>query len=175
MRHARPWWDVHRHRLAPKVAARIDALLASSQLEVEAGRLVEIRAAGDGFEVLWRPRGENAVEAARTDWVVNCVGPHSDIQRAGEPILDHLIAGGMVRSDPLHLGLEIDPESRLVDRHGRSRPDFLAVGPLTRAAFWESTAVPDIRNQVADVAGRLAAHLRQATPSDPAIYQSANI
>jgi uncharacterized NAD(P)/FAD-binding protein YdhS len=30
------------------------------------------------------------------------------------------------------------------------------VGPLTRAAFWEIIAIPDIRNQCAALAARLA-------------------
>jgi len=30
-----------------------------------------------------------------------------------------------------------------------------AVGPLTRAAFWEIIAIPDIRNQSAELAARL--------------------
>ena len=175
LRHVRPWWDVHRHRLAPRVAAKIDSLIGSGQLKIAAGRLIEVRRKGEGFEAVWRPRGESTVETTPARWVVNCMGPHADIERAGEPLLNALLAGGLARPDPLHLGLEVDAESRLVDTHGRSRPDFVAVGPLTRSAFWESTAVPDIRNQVAEVAGRLAAHLRTLAVHDPSLYQSADI
>jgi uncharacterized NAD(P)/FAD-binding protein YdhS len=106
--------------------------------------------------------------------VVNCAGPHADVERAGEPVLASLLAAGLARPDSLRLGLEVDAESRLVDANGRARSDLLAVGPLTRSAFWESTAVPDIRVQVAEVAARLAALLRHAAP-DPAVYQRADI
>jgi uncharacterized NAD(P)/FAD-binding protein YdhS len=34
---------------------------------------------------------------------------------------------------------------------------LFAAGPLTRAAFWEIVAIPDIRNQCAELAARLAA------------------
>jgi uncharacterized NAD(P)/FAD-binding protein YdhS len=37
LRHLRPWWDIHRHRLAPAVAARIDGATASGQLRIDAG------------------------------------------------------------------------------------------------------------------------------------------
>ncbi len=40
LRHLRPWWDVHRHRMAPAAADRIAAAVKSGQLKVMAGRLV---------------------------------------------------------------------------------------------------------------------------------------
>jgi uncharacterized NAD(P)/FAD-binding protein YdhS len=38
----------------------------------------------------------------------------------------------------------------------RSVAAAIAVGPLTRAAFWEIIAIPDIRNQCAELAAKLA-------------------
>jgi uncharacterized NAD(P)/FAD-binding protein YdhS len=38
------------------------------------------------------------------------------------------------------------------------------VGPLTRSAFWEIIAIPDIRNQCAELAERLVQELGAATP-----------
>ena len=49
LRHARPWWEVHRHRLAPAVAERIDTLVASGALTVKAGRFSRIDASEDGI------------------------------------------------------------------------------------------------------------------------------
>ncbi|HVK79135.1 MAG TPA: FAD/NAD(P)-binding protein, partial [Verrucomicrobiae bacterium] len=39
LRHARPWWDIHRHRLAPYVAERIGALEQSGALTALAGKV----------------------------------------------------------------------------------------------------------------------------------------
>ena len=36
MRHARPWWDVHRHRIAPQVAEQLRDLVAAGRLEIGA-------------------------------------------------------------------------------------------------------------------------------------------
>ena len=61
----------------------------------------------------------------------------------------------MIRADPLGLGLDITADGRVVSRLGSAALPIYAVGPLTRGAFWEITAVPDIRNQVAELAKTL--------------------
>jgi uncharacterized NAD(P)/FAD-binding protein YdhS len=48
----------------------------------------------------------------------------------------------------------------VVDRFGVPSERLFAIGPLTRAAFWEVVAVPDIRNQCAALAAHLRAVLR---------------
>src|SRR3984885_6419523 len=37
LEHARPWWDIHRHRMAPEVEAKIRALRESGHLQVVSG------------------------------------------------------------------------------------------------------------------------------------------
>jgi uncharacterized NAD(P)/FAD-binding protein YdhS len=48
LEHARPWWDIHRHRMAPEVAARIGAMIADGRLEIVAGKIVAVRGNGEG-------------------------------------------------------------------------------------------------------------------------------
>ena len=38
LRHARPYWDLHRHRMAPEIEKQIAALRASGRLEIVAGQ-----------------------------------------------------------------------------------------------------------------------------------------
>jgi uncharacterized NAD(P)/FAD-binding protein YdhS len=46
LRHARSYWDVHRHRLPAENLRRIDALRVAGKLQVHAARLVATRAEG---------------------------------------------------------------------------------------------------------------------------------
>jgi uncharacterized NAD(P)/FAD-binding protein YdhS len=150
LRHLRPWWDVHRHRIAPRVAARIDAMRASGQLEVAAARVARVE--GDLVTLARRAGGEIR---RRFDAVINCTGPEGDIARIGDPLIRSLLASGRARPDPLGLGLDVDRDSRV--RGSGPSPALYALGPLTKGAFWEIVAVPDIRGQAAGVARAIAA------------------
>jgi uncharacterized NAD(P)/FAD-binding protein YdhS len=157
LRHLRPWWDVHRHKLAPAVGAAIDAMLAEARLAVAAGRLLSIAPVEGGAEVRFRLRGQQADERLRVARIVNCTGPEPGIARAGEPLLDALLARGEIREDALGIGADVDPECRAIGADGAASETLSIIGPVTRGTFWESVAVPDIRTQAAKVAARLTA------------------
>jgi uncharacterized NAD(P)/FAD-binding protein YdhS len=67
-----------------------------------------------------------------------------------------LLARGAARPDPLGIGLDIDEEYSLIDASSRRSNRVRAIGPLTRAAFWECIAIPDIRAQCGDLAELIA-------------------
>ena len=151
-RHLRPWWDVHRHRIAPQVGARIEALIGSGRLEVMAGRI--LGAHGGSVRVARRGGGEARLDVAG---IVNCTGPQSDMKRVDDPLIRRLLAGGGARPGPVDAGLDVDESSRVVRADGSVSPSLYALGPLTRGAFWEIVAVPDIAVQAAGVARAMLA------------------
>jgi uncharacterized NAD(P)/FAD-binding protein YdhS len=149
LRHLRPWWDVHRHRIAPPVADRIDRMRESGRLEIEAARIVSV----EGEWVTLARRGGGEIRR-RFDAVVNCTGPEGDIGRIADPLIRSLLASGRAKADSLGLGFEVDDDSRLVG--SAPSPVLYALGPLTKGMFWEIVAVPDIRGQAARVAEAVA-------------------
>jgi uncharacterized NAD(P)/FAD-binding protein YdhS len=156
LRHARPWWDVHRHRLAPEVADRIDALVADGRLRFAAGKLVEAEKADGRLRLCWRPRGEEHAVETVARRVVNCTGPQGDLTRSREPLLRHLLRTATIRPDALRLGLDVDGQARVRGVDGTPSDRLHAVGPMTRGGVWEIVAVPDIRHQAWDLARRLS-------------------
>ncbi len=156
LRHLRPIWDVHRHRLAPSVATRMHAMLGSGELSIEAGRIVRIELAGDKVLVTWRPRGASRASTLKVHAVINCTGPLADIAASRIPLILDLVEAGFARADAQELGLDVDEESRVRDADGAAQDELYAVGPMTRGAFWEVTSVPDIRIQAAEVAEMIA-------------------
>lgn len=156
LRHLRPWWDIHRHRLAPSVADRIDALLASGRLTVIAAGTRSAEAAGDALHVTCKPRGETAERVLTVRRAINCTGPQGNLGAATDPLLRQLTRDAVIRPDPLTIGIDVDVQSRTIAADGRANERLHAIGPMTRGAFWEIVAVPDIRQQVWALARRLS-------------------
>lgn len=149
LRHARPWWDVHRHRLSPPVAEKLDHLIASGQLRTAAGRLHSVSVVDRAFDVIWSPRGSPDPLRFKASIAINCAGPNGDPVRTSDPLLSNLVRRRSVRSDACRLGLDVDRDGRLIDDFGDPNLTLFAVGPIARGALWEITSVPDIRVQAA--------------------------
>jgi uncharacterized NAD(P)/FAD-binding protein YdhS len=154
LRHARPWWDVHRHRIAPEVAATVHRLIAEDRLEIVAGRIIAAQPAGDAIEVELRRRGAGTSRHMRFAYAFNCTGPLHSIDRTRDPLLRSLLDAHQAVPDQLGIGLEVDETSRAGER-------LWALGPLTKGRYWEIIAVPDIRDQAATVAEDIARELQE--------------
>ena len=145
LRHARTWWDVHRHRTAPHVHARIIALQESGELTLLAGRIVAAKRDKEGVSVAWRPRGKRSEQKLSFGAIVNCTGPHHDLRESDEPLLRRLFAEGAVRPHPTGYGLDVSAEGNIIGADGKASSRLFALGPPTIGAYWETTAVPEIR------------------------------
>jgi len=156
LRHLRPWWDVHRHRLAPAVAERIAALRAEGRLQIAAGKTIAFDPTPGGVAMRWRPRGAEAVETLIARRVVNCSGPMVDLDRTTEPLLRRLRDDGTIRPDSCRIGIDVDVRAHVIRGDGRRHDRLFALGPMTRGAFWEIVAVPDIRVQTWSLARTLS-------------------
>jgi uncharacterized NAD(P)/FAD-binding protein YdhS len=156
LRHLRPYWEIHRHRMAPDIGARVADLRASGLLSVSAARIVDVTP-GDPIGVSLRPRGRNVVLSLEADWVIDATGGHPADQRS-DRLIANLVANRLARPDPLGLGIEVTPGGALIGADGVPSYTLFAVGAPTRGALWDVTGVAELRRQCA----ALAASLTQA-------------
>lgn len=157
LRHVRPYWEIHRHRMAPDVARRIADLQTEERLTIRAGRLTAAALIADGLTADVRLRGADADWSVEAAALINCSGPSSDYYRARDPIVQAALEQGLARPDPLNLGLDVTAEGALIGVDGKPSRHLFAFGPLAKAPFFEMTAVPELRVQCAEAAGRFAA------------------
>ncbi|WEX90280.1 FAD/NAD(P)-binding protein [Sinorhizobium garamanticum] len=159
LRHGLAWWNVHRHRIAPEIASRFEALRRDGIVTVHAGFLETIEEGRRCALVTYRERQSHRPRSFDADWIVNCTG----MERAGvahSPLLREMQRQGLISPDELGLGLSVDKDSRVLDLQKEPQPGLYAVGALTAGQFWEITAVPDIRVQAQNVASAIASALR---------------
>jgi uncharacterized NAD(P)/FAD-binding protein YdhS len=156
VRHLQSYWDVHRHRLPPQLAERVDHLRRSGLLEINAGRIDQVAPAGDRLRVTWRRRGRVEPDTFVVDAVINATGPDYVLKRARNPLLQALRSEGLVSADALDLGLRTTGHGACVAADGRASERLFYLGPMLRAGHWEATAATELRNHAEALARHLA-------------------
>jgi uncharacterized NAD(P)/FAD-binding protein YdhS len=162
--HVARYWEIHRHRVPPETARRAAALTAAGRLSVHRGRVIAATAHRGGLRV----RLDHTDADLAVGWLVNCTGPASDITATADPLLRHLLDVGLARPDPLGLGLDADPHGAVRGADGRPARDIFTLGPLLRGSRYETTAIPEIRDQAATLARHLLASHPAARPGSAA-------
>jgi uncharacterized NAD(P)/FAD-binding protein YdhS len=162
LRHLRPYWDIHRHRMAPVVGQAFDGLLTRGVLRLKRGRVIAAEPqqgpAGCAASVMIQDRGRSCTDAIVAQRVIYATG----IGAAGaDGLVASLVAAGLARTDQHGMGLEVTA-SLEVTGHDGIAPGLWALGPIVRGVFWECTAVPDIRVQAQTVARAVAGQLTAA-------------
>jgi uncharacterized NAD(P)/FAD-binding protein YdhS len=157
LRHLRPYWDVHRHRLPSETLAKLKHLRHRQKLHIHAGRLLGFEAVGNQVRVTWRARGSDELQTLLVNRVVNCTGPDYNVSRSRDPLMRSLLAQGLAVSDPHNLGIRTGSYGALVDAQGRAATNLFYVGPMLRADHWEATAAQELRGHAERLASYLSA------------------
>jgi uncharacterized NAD(P)/FAD-binding protein YdhS len=117
------YWGVHRHRMAPSIAAAVQAELAQGSLRFS--------------------RREEGVLA------INCTGPQLDVRKSARPLMMNLLSGGLIEPHATSIGIAVDAQHRA---WGAAYPQLYAIGSLMTGQLLESTAVPELRVQAQTIA-----------------------
>jgi len=156
VRFLRPYWDVHRFRIAPQVEAVIERQIAAGRLAFRAAAITGARTENDEIVVRPRHRHGRGETEERYDAVVITTGPGHGAILSSQPFLAALAAGGALCADRVGLGLDVDEESRAVGADGRPSPSLYIAGPLARGTFGELMGLPQVAEHAVFVAGRVA-------------------
>lgn len=149
LRHVRPWWDVHRHRIPADVATVIDGLIAKNILHVSAARIAGIRKkSSHNYSVDLADR-TGSTRTIQVGLFINCTGPLSNY--GDDDLLSRMAADGLLQADGLDMGIAVT-EGDLIE----GLESAYAIGTMTRGTHWEVTAVPDLRLRATQLAARIA-------------------
>lgn len=170
LRHLRPLWDLHRHRLPPRTTRAIEALRVSGRLEVVAARIAGIDGAGPLEVRLRRPRGAGELRL-EADLVIQATGLNTSVGDTQHRLVRQILDEGIARADALGLGLAADASGLLLRPDGSTSTHLRIVGTLLRGALWECTGLAEIRAGARalarDLVERLPATPRAAAAKPP--------
>ena len=119
--------------MAPAVGRKVAELRASGQLRLAA-----------------------AADVGSIDAVVDATGPRGTVAGGWSPVLDRLLHDGSLHAEPLGIGLDVTATGAARDAPGRASDVLSVIGPSRRGSQWETTAVPEIRQQAVVIADRIA-------------------
>ena len=136
-------WNRARHRMAPEVRTQLDRLERSGQLTIETCPALKARPQGPLIEL--NPGDGKRVRDVHM--VMNCTGSTALIAATAEPLLTQLLEEGFAQAGPGGLGLANDADGRVINRGGLPQCGLWTIGPMRQGSLWESTAIPEIRQQ----------------------------
>ncbi|MFF4037470.1 FAD/NAD(P)-binding protein [Streptomyces sp. NPDC001816] len=144
-------WNTHRHRMAPATAEHVSRARTARRLQVHTGRVVRATACDGGGLAVELSGGRTL----HVGWVVDCTGPGRNLD---DPLWHGLFASGAAVPGPLGIGAATR-DGRLLDARGGVGLPLFTLGAPRRGELWETTAIPEIRVQAAELAQQLLAPL----------------
>ncbi|MBE9207335.1 FAD/NAD(P)-binding protein [Nostoc sp. LEGE 06077] len=155
LRHLTPYWDVHRHRIAQKVADVVREMLDSGQLIISPGRIQEYQVLPEGVAVTISQRKTQTNTVLNVRRVVNCTGVAADYRRSPHPLIDNLRSQGLIRPNVIGLGLDTNADGALYTANDRVSTLLYTLGTPRKGDLWETIAVPELRIQAQELSQTL--------------------
>ena len=103
-----------------------------------------------------RLRRSGRVQTATYRRIINCTGPNIDLRATSDPFIQSLLQSGSIVADELGLGLQLDEKGYALKANNTRSETVLTIGALRKGQLWETTAVPELRAQAAQVAEQIA-------------------
>ncbi|GBQ22719.1 hypothetical protein AA12717_1275 [Gluconacetobacter sacchari DSM 12717] len=160
VRHVRPFWDTRRFRIAPQVERVLHRRIAGETLEVLAARIEAADRQGEGIDVMLRRRG-GGLSFASFDVVVTTTGPDHARILSSQLFLAGLGRQGLLRPDPVGLGVDTDREGHAVSAEGETVPTLFVAGPLSRGTFGELMGLPEVTANAEMIAATILREARR--------------
>lgn len=173
LRHARPLWEIHRHRAPAAVLQDMAEQVRAGTLTLERGDIAAMHP-GPGESVEVRVRSaDGSGRVHRVARVFNCIGPGMSVRDTVDPLIGSMLRSGLAVADEVGLGLRTDGVGHLFGADLRPDERLFLVGAFRRGDLWESTAVPELRVQAAQAAAAAAELVARELPGAQVAHTTA--
>jgi uncharacterized NAD(P)/FAD-binding protein YdhS len=140
--------------MAPEISLMIQSMISESQLKIHAGKILEykINKETKKVKISYLDKSSKEVKTITVSRVLNCSGLEFDFCQIEDPLLNKLLNDGTIKPDSLSLGFEASSDGALIDKDAKTSEVLFTLGPALKGKLWETTAVPEIRNQAYNLA-----------------------
>jgi len=140
-----------RHRIAQSIHSRVTDAFDEGRLQLISGTIDSLAPNEQNIEVnLVDASGKTSTIAG--ELIINCTGPQTNFSHTGVPLFGKLLERGLVRSDEMDMGIDVDEDFAVIQQDGTTSNLIHAIGPLLKGSLWETIAVPELRSQAMHVA-----------------------
>jgi uncharacterized NAD(P)/FAD-binding protein YdhS len=153
--HLKPFWEPHRHRAAPEALNLKSQLEQSGRLRCYRGRVLGIAPGDKHLFVNFRDSVARKEKQLHVAYVVNCTGPECNYHKLKDPLVIQLFSRGIIIPDPLFLGLDVGLGGTILNLQGERVDHLYTLGSPQKGILFETTAVPELRLQAAELARRI--------------------
>jgi len=155
LRHVKTYWEVHRHRIAEEIADVLDVARESGQLSYYAGWIQTCQDLHNQVAVTIRERWTHRDRVLLVNRIVNCTGVNANYRKLQHPLLTSLQQQRLIRFNLLSIGIDTAVNGALINADGKASEQLYTLGTPRQGELWETTAVPEIRVQAANLAREL--------------------
>ncbi len=152
MRHVFSLWNKHRHRISSEEGSLevVEFYKRKQTLTLSAGIIDHVLSLPNGkLKVVYQSKGTRVSNQLEADCVINCSGPTYQIAYHSDPLIQNLLQKQLIVPDEMGLGLKLIQKEMLA---GKGEGRIYALGALLFGERFETTAVPEIRQQAYSIA-----------------------
>jgi uncharacterized NAD(P)/FAD-binding protein YdhS len=163
VRHLRPFWDVHRFRVAPQVEAVSEEAISAGRLEVLAASVASVKVKDGMIGCKLRLSRSGKSLDRQFDAVVVTTGPGHRGILDSQSWIGALADAGYLAIDDAGLGLACNTASLALGADGKAAPSLFISGPLARGTFGELMGLPEVVEHAVFVADQVASAVADYT------------
>ena len=142
------WWNVHRHRVSPEIQSEIENAVSEGRLKILKDEVERVNETSDGILIYLKSGKQITAER-----LVNCLGYDAWKENC---LLSTLVEREVATWGPLGLGIKSAfPNFHVKTAQGRSHSNLYAIGPILLGERFETTAIPELKEQALQIAKEL--------------------
>ncbi len=143
-------WNYFRHRVPPVYFNELQRYMNSDRFTLCKGAVASLESANANRIRAHVKLQGGELKRLEADFIINCSGPEKNICKDPSVLVQNLLKRGEIVPDPLQFGIQVDSQGRVL---GKGKNRLFALGQILLGERLETTAVPELRKQCADLAG----------------------